>query len=66
MSRRLEYIPCKRCGKMLASLVKPIHMSGATQKRFKGICGDCMTDEERFDLFHIGADEALETIRAAG
>ena len=66
MSERLEYMPCKRCGKMVASLVKPIHLSAETQAHFKGICGNCMTEEERFDLLHIGAGEALETIRAAG
>ena len=49
VSKRLETIPCKRCGKDLASLKEPIGRSRSLWN-YKGICESCLTDEERNEI----------------
>lgn len=58
LKRKMEYIPCKRCKKLLASLIRPLGIGPHSQymyDNYKGICESCLTDSERADLKKIGA-----------
>ena len=41
---------CKRCGKELATLNRPIYSSVSTMNKYQGICKDCMSKSEQFNM----------------
>lgn len=48
---------CRRCGKPVFGIDRPIHASQATYAKWQGICEDCVSaDEENQVLHEIGAD----------
>jgi len=50
---RLTTTNCKRCSKTITTLNKPIHDSATTRAawiKYRGICGDCMSFDEREDM----------------
>ena len=61
MSRRRIRVTekaCKRCGRKVYGVNRPIVSSQATYDRFAGICEDCFTDDDREQLL----DETTENI----
>lgn len=47
---KINLIKCKRFGKKIASLNRPLWSSQATFDLYSGICSDCMTREEKGQL----------------
>ena len=58
MKNRIAYAPCRRCGKILASLIQPIYSSKSTQNKYQFICERCMSNEEKAAM----QNETLQTI----
>lgn len=50
MINNLYVTKCKRCGKEITSLKRPIFSSGATMAKYAGICAGCMSDKEQFEM----------------
>ncbi len=42
----LTTIKCKRCGKEISTLTKPLHSSTKTMNKWRGICQNCITEKE--------------------
>lgn len=41
---------CKRCGKEITSMRKPIYTSNDTMNKYKEICSGCMTEKEQMEM----------------
>lgn len=50
MVSRIKTIKCKRCGREISTMVSPIHSSISTMNKYQGICSNCMTEEEKFNM----------------
>jgi hypothetical protein len=61
----LQTIACRRgCGRMLSSLIRPIHSSAATHAKYAGICGSCMTEQEKADMLGAMSRDVLARVAA--
>ena len=48
--RRLGGGSRRGCGRKLSSLIRPIHGSQAAHDKYAGICGSCMTEDEKIEM----------------
>lgn len=49
---RLETKSCRRCGRQVMGINRPIHASQATYDKWNGICDECISEEENNDMLH--------------
>lgn len=59
---RIEIVTtkCKRCGKQIASMSQPVYSSQATMNKWRGICKDCVSDAERFQMMQDMNEDVKE------
>ena len=50
MKNNLYITKCKRCGKEITTMTKPIYTSDATMKKYQCICSSCMSDKEQMEM----------------
>ena len=50
MKNNLYITKCKRCGKEITTMAKPIYTNDATMKKYQGICSSCMSDKEQMEM----------------
>ena len=41
---------CKRCGKKIFAMERPIMSSQDTMEKWRGICSNCLSDQEKFQM----------------
>ena len=46
----LQTMRCKRCGREIATMSRPIYSTPEVMQKWQGICSRCITDKERFEL----------------
>lgn len=46
MGNNLYITKCKRCGKEITTMFKPIYTSNETMQKYQGICSSCMSETE--------------------
>lgn len=45
-----ETMNCKRCGRQIISLTRPVFSSEETMNKWKGICQYCVTEKEKAQM----------------
>lgn len=41
---------CKRCGRQIITMTKPVFSSESTMKKWQGICQYCVTEKEKMQM----------------
>jgi NMD protein affecting ribosome stability and mRNA decay len=59
---QIVYNNCPRCGKILAGLSRSIHGSESMRRKYAGLCGSCITDEERNEILEDQAQGILKSV----
>lgn len=56
----LRVTKCKRCGKEISTLDKPIHTNKAIQQKYAGVCANCMSDKEKAEMYFAMNDAVYD------
>jgi hypothetical protein len=56
---RLVTSSCRRCGRAVSTLNRPIHASRQTFNRYRAICDACMPEEEQRECVDAIARDIL-------
>jgi hypothetical protein len=54
---------CRRCGKPLATASRSIWGADAIKKKYELICDDCLTPEEKDDMFQKQVEQVKKVIK---
>ncbi|EMK0110373.1 DUF2688 domain-containing protein [Escherichia coli] len=67
-NRKIEIVTtnCRRCGKSISTLSRSLIGADALREELGGICGDCITPEERQRIEQGTLQAALRQCAAAG